>query len=390
MTLFSRTDQSALGRWWWTVDRVLLAAFTALIIFGVVLVAAASPPVAERIGLATHHFTVRHLIVMVPAIMMMLGVSVLSPRNIWRFASLMLLGSVVAMIAVLLVGSEIKGAQRWIHLPGFSLQPSEFVKPAFAVTAAWFIARQKDMPHFPGNRIAAALYGVILILLLLQPDLGMTVVLTTIYGALIFLSGFPFWWLMAFGFGAVGLLFGAYFMFDHVHSRINRFLDPASGDNYQVQKSLEAFQNGGLLGTGPGQGTVKLGLPDAHADFIFAVAGEELGLLVTLVLLGLFAFVILRGMSRVMDNPDIFPLLATAGLLVMFGFQALIHMGSSVNLLPAKGMTLPFISYGGSSFLAMAISMGMVLGLTRKQSGFGVFKGRAVARSGSSVAKVKA
>lgn len=305
MTLFARTDQSILGRWWWTVDRYLLAAFTALIIFGVVLVAAASPPVAERIGLSTHHFTLRHMIVLCPALAMMLGVSLLSPRNIWRFASIMLIGSIGAMIVVLLVGSEIKGAQRWIQLPGFSLQPSEFVKPAFAVTAAWFMARQKDMPHFPGDRIAAALYGVIVMLLLLQPDLGMTMVLTAIYGALIYLSGFPFWLLVGFGLGAVGLLVGAYFLFDHVHSRINRFFDPASGDNYQVQKSLEAFQNGGLFGTGPGQGTVKLGLPDAHADFIFAVAGEELGLLVTLVLLGLFAFVILRGFARVMDNREI-------------------------------------------------------------------------------------
>jgi cell division protein FtsW len=290
------------------------------------------------------------------------------------------LGGLLAMVLVLLVGSEIKGAQRWIHLPGFSLQPSEFVKPAFAVAAAWFMARQKDRPEFPGDRIAAGLYGVVVTLLLLQPDLGMTVVVTAIYGGLIFLAGFPFWLLAAFGCGALALLAGSYFFLDHVHSRINRFLDPASGDNYQVQKALEAFQNGGLFGTGPGQGTVKLGLPDAHADFIFAVAGEELGLIFTLILLGLFEFVLLRGFNRVMDSPDIFPLLATAGLLVMFGVQALIHMGSSVNLLPAKGMTLPFISYGGSSLLAMAFAMGMVLALTRRQARSSVIRNMPVAR----------
>jgi cell division protein FtsW len=386
--LFARTDQSVLGRWWWTVDRGLLAAFVALIIFGVVLVAAASPPVAERIGLDPYHFVIRHMIMLVPAIVIMFVVSLLSQRNVWRLASIVLGVGVLMMVLVLVVGSEIKGAQRWIHLPGFSLQPSEFVKPAFAVVAAWFMARQKDLPEFPGDRIAAGVYGLIVALLLLQPDLGMTVVVTSIYGALIFLAGFPFWLLAAFGCGAVALMTGSYFLLDHVRSRIDRFLDPAAGDNYQVQKALEAFQNGGLFGTGPGQGTVKLRLPDAHADFIFAVAGEELGLIFTLVLLGLFAFVILRGFNRVMDSPAIFPLLATAGLLVMFGIQAMIHMGSSLHILPAKGMTLPFISYGGSSLWAIAFAMGMVLALTRRQPRGTIVRSAPVARPTTGVAGI--
>lgn len=383
--LFSRTDQSVLGRWWWTVDRGLLAAFAALMVFGVVLVAAAGAPVAERVNLGTYHFITKHMMFLALAIVVMFGMSLLSPRNIWRVASIALIGSICAMVLVLLIGGEVKGAQRWIQLPGMSLQPSEFVKPAFAVVAAWFMARQKDRPEFPGDRVAAALYGLIVALLLLQPDLGMTVVVTAIYGTLILLAGFPFWLLAAFGCAGVGLLVGSYFFLSHVRSRIDRFLDPASGDNYQVQKSLEAFQNGGLFGTGPGQGQVKLGLPDAHADFIFSVAGEELGLFVTLILLSIFAFVVLRGFNRVMDSPDMFPLLATAGLLVMFGFQALIHMGSSVNILPAKGMTLPFISYGGSSLIAMAFGMGMVLGLTRRQARGG--GARPVARPPSPMAK---
>ena len=386
--LFARTDQSVLGRWWWTVDRGLLAAFVALVVFGVVLVAAASPPVAERIGLDPYHFIIRHFIMLVPALGILFGVSLLSQRNIWRAASIVLGGGILCMILVLLLGSEVKGAQRWLHLPGFSLQPSEFVKPAFAVVAAWFMARQKDLPEFPGDKIAVGIYGVIVMLLLLQPDLGMTVVVTAIYGTLIFLAGFPFWMLAAFGCTAVGLLVGAYFVFDHVRSRFDRFFDPAAGDNYQVQKALEAFQNGGLFGTGPGQGTVKLGLPDAHADFIFAVAGEELGLVVTLVLLGLFAFVILRGFNRVMDSAAIFPLLATAGLLVMFGFQALIHMGSSLHILPAKGMTLPFISYGGSSLWAISFAMGMVLALTRRQPRSTIVRSAPVARPSAGVARI--
>lgn len=386
--IFARTDQSALGNWWWTVDRALLAAVMALVIFGVVLVAAASPPVAERIGLSPYHFIIRHMVVLVPALGIMFTMSLLSPRNIWRVASIVLAGGLLAMVAVLLFGTEVKGAQRWIHLPGFSLQPSEFVKPAFAVVAAWLMARQKDRPEFPGDRFAAGLYAVVVMLLLLQPDLGMTMVVTAIYGGLIFFAGFPFWLLGMFGATAAALLTGSYFIFDHVRSRIDRFLFPETGDNYQVDKALEAFQNGGLFGTGPGQGTVKLGLPDAHADFIFAVSGEELGLIFTLALLGLFAFVVMRGFNRVMDSADMFPLLATAGLLVMFGVQALIHMGSSVNVLPAKGMTLPFISYGGSSLLSMSFAMGIVLGLTRRQARSGIVRSSPVAKPRTRVAGV--
>lgn len=380
MNLFSRADQSVFGRWWWTVDRGMLAALLTLIVFGIVLIAAASPPVAERIGLGQYHFIKRHLVLLVPSLAILLGTSLLSPRNVWRMASIVLVGGICALIFVLIAGTEIKGAQRWIHLPGFSLQPSEFVKPAFAVTAAWLIARQKDIPNFHGGRIAAGLFAFIVMLLLLQPDLGMTFVTGCIYGALIFLAGFPLWIVAAMAvIGAVGLV-GSYFIFDHVHSRINRFLDPSSGDSYQVQKALEAFQNGGLFGTGPGQGTVKLNLPDAHADFIFAVAGEELGLVFVAILVMLFGFVLLRGFNRIMDENDMFVVLAVGGLLTMFGMQALVHMGSSVHLLPAKGMTLPFISYGGSSLLSICWAMGMVLALTRKQVRSSIARGSALSK----------
>jgi len=366
-SLFSRADQSVLGRWWWTVDRGLLMTLLALVAFGVVLVASSSPPVAERIGIDQYHFIKKHLVYLVMAMSVMLGASFLSPKNVWRLGSVVLIGSIVAMVIVLFSGMEVKGAQRWLHLPGFSLQPSEFAKVSFAVVVAWFMAQQKDNPNYPGDKIAAAVYVVVVVLLLLQPDFGMTMVVTAIYGVQIFLAGFPFWLLAVFGLLAVTLLLGAYFGLDHVHSRIDRFLDPAAGDNYQVQKSLEAFQNGGLFGTGPGQGTVKLSLPDAHADFIFSVAGEELGLFFIFIIIVLFSFVVVRGLNRVADNDNMFAILAVGGLLTMFGMQALIHMGSSVSLLPAKGMTLPFISYGGSSLLAVSMAMGMVLSLTRKQ-----------------------
>lgn len=372
--LFSRTDKSPLGRWWWTVDRGLLAALFTLIVFGIVLVTAASPPVAERIGLDQFHFIKRHLFFLAPTVVVMLGVSFLELKTLWRLSTIVLAGGIVAMIMVLLMGDATKGAQRWIYIFGFSLQPSEFVKPAFAIVAAWMMARQKDMQGFPGDKIAFGLFAVIVTLLLLQPDFGMTMVTTAIYGTQIFLAGLPWIFLLVFLGGALILGVSAYFLLDHVHSRVDRFLNPESGDTYQVQKSLEAFKEGGLIGTGPGQGTVKLNIPDAHSDFIFSVAGEELGLVFVAILVALFAFIFLRGFNRISDSNNMFVILATSGLLVMFGFQAFIHMASSVSLIPTKGMTLPFVSYGGSSLVAMGMAMGMVLSLTRRRVRAGVAK----------------
>jgi cell division protein FtsW len=365
--MFSRTDRSFLGRWWWTIDRGLLGSFLLLAVVGVMLVTTASPPVAERIGLGSYYFVLRHIILLGPALVIMIVVSMLDMRTIWRLASIMFACSILAMTLVLFVGMEIKGAQRWIHIFGFSLQPSEFAKPSFAIAAAWFMAMQKKRQGFPGHVIAAGLYGVTICLLLLQPDLGMTCVVTAIWASQIFLAGFPFRLLAGLAAGGMGGLVAIYYTFDHVRSRIDRFFNPESGDNYQVNKSIEAFQNGGLFGTGPGQGTVKLGLPDAHADFIFSVAGEEMGLIFILLLMAIFGFILLRGFNRLMESNDMFCVLAVGGLLTMFGLQAMVHMGSSLNVLPAKGMTLPFISYGGSSVLSMGFSMGAVLALTRKQ-----------------------
>lgn len=364
----SRSDKSILGRWWWSVDRWTLSALLALAAAGVVLVTAASPSVAERIGLEPFHFVYRHFIFLVPAIGLMLVTSWLGRKALWRLASGLLVVSVLLMIAAVLTGDEIKGATRWVHLFGFSLQPSEFVKPAFAVTAAWLMAQHQHQENFPGQILAMGVFLVVAGLLLLQPDLGMTLVVAAIWGVQVFLAGLPMFWVFLLGIMGVAGLFGAYTFFPHVASRINRFLDPSSGDNYQVQKSLDAFSSGGLFGTGPGHGRVKMNLPDAHADFIFAVAGEELGLLAALVLVAMFCFVIARSVWRVSQTDDLFILLAAGGLLTQFALQSLIHMGSSLQLLPAKGMTLPFISYGGSSLLALGIGMGMLLSLTRKRS----------------------
>ena len=367
MIALARTDTSLLGRWWWTVDRWLITCLLLIIAMGAILVLAASPSVAERIGLDAYHFVRRQFIILPLALTVMFAVSLLSPLQVRRLAAIGFLGCVVLLALTPLVGAEIKGARRWVSLAGMSLQVSEFVKPCLAVISAWMFAEWRRRPEFPGHAVAIALYTAVVGLLLLQPDLGQSVLITLVFIGQFFLAGLPVAWLVATG--ALGLagLFGAYFLFPHVTSRVNRFLDPTSGDTYQVDRSLEAFINGGFLGTGPGEGEIKQLLPDAHADFIFSVAGEEFGAITCLLIIVLFGFVVLRGFSRLFADGSLFVLLAGAGLLMQFGLQALVHMASALQLAPAKGMTLPFISYGGSSLIALALAMGMALALTRRR-----------------------
>jgi cell division protein FtsW len=364
--MIKRTDHSKLGHWWWTVDRWLLGALVLLIGCGTMLIAAASPANAERLGMPSFYFVTKHLFYLVPSLFLMIGISTLSHLQIRRLAVIAFLGSLVALAATFVVGIDLNGAKRWISLAGISVQPSEFVKPSFAVVAAWLFAAKHRDPQFPGTFICLGLWGLTLALLLLQPDLGMAVVLSGVMAAQFFMAGLPISVVAGLVSALVGGLFVIYLTFPHVTSRIDRFLDPEAGDTYQVDRALQAFQNGGLFGTGPGQGEIKRVLPDAHADFIFAVAGEEFGALLTIGLIGLYAFIITRGLWRARQTDQLFPMLAAGGLLVQFGGQALIHMGSSLHLLPAKGMTLPFVSYGGSSLLAIGMATGMLLGLTRK------------------------
>lgn len=362
-----RSDRSVLSNWWWSVDRVTLTLLMVLIVCGIVLVTAASPAVAERYNLQPFYFVHRQLLFLVPTMALMFGVSLVEQKTLWRIASVTLAVTLVLMVFAIMFGTQIKGASRWITIGGDKLQPSEFAKPCFAIVSAWLMAQQKQKPGFPGHQLSIGLFLTVLCLLLMEPDLGMSVVLCAIWGVQVFLAGLPmFFILLLLGLGAAGL-FGAYMFFPHVTSRIDRFLDPAAGDNYQVQKSLDAFSNGGLFGTGPGHGIVKLTLPDAHEDFIFAVAGEEFGLIVAVLLILLYCFIIIRTITRVYRSEDMFVILAVAGLMMQFGLQSLIHMGSSLQLLPAKGMTLPFISYGGSSLLSFGLGMGALLSLTRKR-----------------------
>lgn len=364
--MFSRTDKTVWGRWWWTIDRRMLGALMSLMAIGVLLVAAASPPVATRIGLPQFYFITHHIMVLVPSFLIMIAISLCDLRRLWRLSTIILGLGLLSMVVVLATGMEIKGAQRWIQLPGFSFQPSEFVKPAFAVVAAWLISKQKDRPEFPGYIITGGIFLVIIALLLMQPDVGMSIVMFCVLCAEAFLAGFPIWIMLGAGAAGIGIFILGYFTMSHMRTRIDRFLDPAHNDTFQIDKAMDAFRHGGLFGTGPGQGTVKLTIPDAHADFVYAVGGEELGFIFLAFLLVLFAYIILRGLNRVMDSDNLFVILATGGLLVEFGIQAMVHISSNLHLIPTKGMTLPFISYGGSSLLAVSVTMGMVLALTRR------------------------
>lgn len=380
-SFFARTDHSVLARWWWTVDKTMLACLIILMVVGVALVTSASPSVATRIGADHGHFVIRHMIFIIPALLIMIGVSILDHQWIRRIGTIIFGGTIFLMILVLFVGPEIKNAQRWINFAGFSLQPSEFIKPAFAIISAWLITHQKQNPIFKGYLFSVLIYAFIVFLLMSQPDFGMTTVLTCMFAAQIFIAGLPLRYLFGMAILAVIGVVCVYYTFDHVQARMDKFINPhGTADTYQVDKSMEAFANGGFFGTGPGQGTVKNTIPDVHADFIFSVSGEELGLLVTLGLIGIYAFIILRGFGRLMESSDMFVVLAAGGILSMFGLQAFVHMGSALHLLPTKGMTLPFISYGGSSILAMAFGMGVVLGLTRRESR------TSIARQGMSLA----
>ena len=369
MIQVARTDTSILGRWWWTVDRWTLAALIVLMGFGTVLIMTVSPAAAERIGgLASFQLAQRQVVYLALALATLVLVSLLDGRSVRRLAVLGLAGCYLLLVLTLVAGPEIKGATRWLSFGGLSIQPSEFAKPCLVVSVAWLLACQKHDERVPGLAIATGLWLLLIGLLIAQPDLGQSFVVTAVWALQVFLAGLPLMLvvMLAAG-GALGLI-AAYVFYPHFTARIDGFLDADAGNRYQIDRSIEAFTRGGLFGRGPGEGSVKAQLPDAHSDFIFAVAGEELGVIACLVILGLFAFVVLRGFTHLLQEDSIFVLLACTGLLAQFGLQALIHMGSAVHLIPTKGMTLPFISYGGSSLLALAFGMGMVLALTRRRA----------------------
>lgn len=364
MIALSRTDRSILGSWWWTVDRVLLTGIALLAAVGVILVFAASPPVSERIYGDGMRFVVKHMIFLVPASLLLVGVSMLAPRGVLRLATGMLGLFSALLILTLFLGEEVKGARRWLSISGTPLQPSEFVKPALAVISAYLLTRRQGLSGAPEM---AALVGFVLLVLVQQPDIGMAAVIGFVAGLQLFVAGIAWPWVLAlFGLAAAGAV-QAYVAWPHFQQRVDAFLDPGTV-GYQVEQALRAVTSGGMLGRGPGEGKTKFHLPDAHADFIFAATAEEFGVLACLLLLALFGFIVLRGLWGAHRSTDRFAQVAAAGLIGQIGIQAAINMAVNLNLVPTKGMTLPFVSYGGSSLLALAIGAGMLLALTRRNA----------------------
>ena len=363
--MLSREQRNPLSEWWWTVDRAQLGAILVLMLCGVILSLAASPPVATRIGLDPFHFFNRHVLFLLPSFTVLMGVSFLSPRQIRRSALIVFTVSILLIVATLLIGPEVKGARRWITLIGVNIQASESAKPAFVVLAAWLFAESARRPEMPATSMALALLLMLVTLLVMEPDFGQTMLVLMVWGALFFIAGMRMVWVVGLAGAASAGLFGAYILVPHVAGRIKRFMNPASGDTFQVDTAMEAFYNGGWFGLGPGEGIAKRSLPDSHTDFVFAVAAEEFGVILCLALLALFAFIVIRALSRAYASEDMFARFAASGLAILFGVQAAINMSVNLQLIPAKGMTLPFISYGGSSIVSLAYGVGMMLALTR-------------------------
>lgn len=367
---FSRNDRSTLGVWWWTTDRWLLGAVAALIAVGVLMSFAASPAAAARMNVGDpFHFAVRQCVFAVAASVILVLVSMLSSQGVRRASFFIYVAAIGVMIALPFVGHNAKGATRWLEFGGFTLQPSEFMKPALIVLVGWMFAEGQKGEGVPGVTIAFGLYFLSVALLLIQPDVGQTVLITVAFGAAFWMAGVPLSWVMVLGGVAIAGLSSTYFLFPHVASRVDRFLSPDKADTHQVDRAAEAIAAGGFFGRGPGEGVMKRHVPDLHTDFIYSVAAEEYGLVFSLLLIALFAFVVVRGLYKAMKLNDPFEQVAAAGLFVLVGQQAFINVAVNLNMIPTKGMTLPFISYGGSSMLAMGLTLGMALALLRRRPG---------------------
>ena len=361
---------SIFRKWLMSVDRVILATILAIISIGIWVSIASTPAVAMKLGLPPFNFVKQHLLIVPVAVFLMVSVSFLQTRHLRRLAILGFVLCIFLVIATILFGTEIKGARRWINILGFSLQPSEFFKPIVTIITAWLIAEQYRDRKFPGIALSLVSISIVIPLLLLEPDVGMTVIILGTWMGQLFISGLSIFMIGTFIISAMGSLVGLYFILPHFADRIDKFLMKGGEetDLYQVQKSLEAFKSGGFFGKGPGEGVIKTMVPDSHSDFVFSVIGEEFGLIMCLIIIALFLVLIIRSMMRILNSSSMFCFSAVFGIIFQMTLQILINIGTSLNLIPTKGMTLPFISYGGSSLLASAISIGILLALTKRNA----------------------
>ncbi|MEM6384019.1 MAG: putative peptidoglycan glycosyltransferase FtsW [Pseudomonadota bacterium] len=363
----TRADRSPLGDWWWTIDKVSLLTMLLLLTIGIVMSFAASPPIARDLNLSNEfHFVHKHLVFLIPTLGLMVALSMMDKQLIVRLSLLLFFGAIGGMLLAIAFGAEIKGSRRWVDLGFFQMQPSEFVKPALVVVCAWLFAEHAKRPDLKANLMAAGLFVLTGAILIAQPDIGQTVLVTGVWGLLFFVAGMSWVWIGVLGSLALSGIGAAYVFIPHVASRIDRFLNPESGDNHQTDRAIDSFVEGGLFGRGPGEGVVKEHLPDSHTDFLFAVIAEEFGILVCLMIVALYLFVFLRAVRCALTVEDLFSRFTIVGLVGLLAMQATINMGVNLQLLPAKGMTLPFLSYGGSSLFSVGITSGILLALTRR------------------------
>ncbi|WP_284392814.1 FtsW/RodA/SpoVE family cell cycle protein [Devosia yakushimensis] len=364
--MFSRAEKTPLAEWWWSIDRELLGALILLMTCGMVLSFAASPPVAERIGLSPWFFIIRHALFCLLALPVLIGASLMNHRQARVAALVTLVVSLALLWATLRFGTEVKGARRWISFLGQSVQPSEFVKPAFAVLGAWLFSESMVHRNVPGKIIATLIMFSIVGALLLQPDIGQTALVLATWATMLFISGISWWIIFGLAGAAGGLIAGAYLMFPHVSRRIDTFLNPEGGGNtYQIDRALQSLLEGGWFGRGPGESIAKKLIPDAHADYVFSAAAGEFGIIFCMVLVALIAFIVIRAMMGAQRQTSLFARLAASTLAIQFAVQSGINLAVNLNLVPPKGMTLPFVSYGGTSMIAIAFGMGLMLALTR-------------------------
>ncbi len=363
---FNRNSLNLIARWWLDIDKINFLLIIGIIIFGLIITANSSPAIAKKIGVDKFFFVKKQVIFAIIAFFLLIFISFLNQEHIKILAIIGTLASVLMLIMVLVFGFEIKGSKRWFSFLGFVVQPSEFAKTFFVVINAYILQKFSDNNFVFRYGVSASIFIIIGGLLILQPDFGMTLTLSVLWSMQLFIFGLPLVLIVICGvFAVIGIIM-AYLFLPHVEDRVNRFLDLDS-KNYQVERSLDAYVNGGFLGKGQGNGVVKNFIPDAHTDFVFAVIGEEFGILTCILFILVFVYLITRIVKRALDEENLFIYLALFGLMMQFTMQIIINIGVSLRLFPTKGMTLPFISYGGSSMIAMAICFGLILALTKRK-----------------------
>ncbi len=369
MTLSNANFTRSVKRWWECIDNLSIALLLSIIIIGCILITTASPAVAERIKIPSFYFAHRQFMFLLIGSLLMVVISFLEFKALKKFVLLGFTLCIIMLVMVLFIGEEVKGSKRWISLLGITLQPSELIKPFYIFMSGLLLSEKYSRKDFPAFTICSIIHTTMVALLILQPDFGMVITFTTVLASQFFLAGISFWWIsIVVVIGIIGA-YSAYILLPHVAKRIDSFMNPEVTENYQVEKSLEAYINGSVFGQGPGEGTVKAHLPDSHTDFIFAVAGEEFGAIFSSLILIIYFILIARFIILLAKENNLHKIFAGGGIIVLFSLQTIFNVGVTLHIFPTKGMTLPFISYGGSSILCFSIAFGILLNITKQQHG---------------------